>query len=218
MARIFYEIDAFTGPLPNGMASPASGRHRVPMKRLVWAAATIGGSPFAPRLGRRERSLEMQWREAMIRASVPPGPRYFYKSSSYKRLTPTEKGAVSFFLGQAQAKLFAHDFFHVDKFVAYDHYLEYLKLPRAGTRPDFLGYRGLQATIAVEAKGSSGGYSGHGGATAKKQAESIPGSGPPAAHDLRATCLLRRATNGALTLRTRRSDAIYPGQQWIRGS
>ena len=88
------------------------------MKRLAWAAATIGGNPFAPRLGRRERALEMRWREAMIRASVPPGPRYFYKSSSYRRLAPSEKGAVSFFLGQAQAKLFAHDFFHVDKFVA----------------------------------------------------------------------------------------------------
>lgn len=175
MASIFYEVEAFTHPLPNGMASPAKGRHRVPMKRLVWAAATIGGNPFAPRLRKRERALEMKWREAMIRASVPRGPRCFYKSSSYRRLAPSEKGAVSFFLGQAQAKLFAHDFFHVDKFVAYDHYLEYRKLPRAGTRPDFLGFRGMQTTIAVEAKGRSGYYDAAAVKTAKMQAESIPG-------------------------------------------
>jgi hypothetical protein len=175
MASIFYEIEAFTGPLPNGMVSPARGRRRVSMKRLAWVAATMGGSAFGPRLGSRERALEMQWREAMIRASVPPGPRYFYKSRSYKRLAPSEKGAVSFFLGQAQAKLFAHDFFHVDTFMPYDHYLEYLKVPRAGTRPDFLGYRGMQTTIAVEAKGTSGGYKATVVATAKKQAQSIPG-------------------------------------------
>jgi hypothetical protein len=144
------------------------------MKRLAWAAATIGGSPFGPRLGRRERALEMQWREAMIRASVPPGPTYFYQSRSYERLAPSEKGAVSFFLGQAQAKLFAHDFFHVGKFVAYDHYLEYLQIPRARTRPDFLGFRGMRTTIAVEAKGRSGYYDGALVRAAKKQAQSIP--------------------------------------------
>ena len=175
MASIFYEVEAFTGPLPNGMMSPAKGRHRVSMSRLAWAAATIGGNPFAPRLRGRERALEMQWREAMIRASVPAGPRYFYKSRSYRRLAPTEKGAVSFFLGQAQAKLFAHDFFHVGTFVAYDHYLEYLKVPRAGTRPDFLGFRGTHTTIAVEAKGTSGGYKDTVLAAAKVQAQSIPG-------------------------------------------
>jgi hypothetical protein len=133
MASIYYEIEAFTGPLPNGMVSPTSGRHRVSMKRLAWAAATLGGgSPFGPRLGKRERGLETQWRKAMVRASVPRGPSYFYQSRSYTRLAPSEKGAVSFFLGQAQAKLFAHDFFHVCKFVHYDHYLEYLKTPRPG--------------------------------------------------------------------------------------
>lgn len=140
MASIFYEIEEFTSPLPNGMVSPANGRHRVSMKRLAWAAGTVGVSPFAPRLGRRQRALEMQWRKAMIRASVPAGPSYFYQSGSYARLAPSEKGAVSFFLGQAQAKLFAHDFFHVSKFVLYDHYLEYVKAPRARTRPDFLGF------------------------------------------------------------------------------
>lgn len=175
MASIYYEIEAFTGPLPNGMVSPTSGRHRVSMKRLAWAAATINSNPFAPPLGGRERALEMQWREAMIRASVPLGPRYFYKSRSYRRLAPSEKGAVSFFLGQTQAKLFAHDFFHVNLFVPYDHYLEYLKVPRAGTRPDFLGFRGMRTTIAVEAKGRSGDYDATAVETAKKQAESIPG-------------------------------------------
>lgn len=48
MANIYYELDGFDGPLPNGLASPSSGNHRVSMGRLVWAAATIGTMPFAP--------------------------------------------------------------------------------------------------------------------------------------------------------------------------
>jgi hypothetical protein len=163
------------------------------MSRLAWAAATVGGNPFAPRFDRRERALEMKWREAMARASVPAGARYFYKSNSYRRLAPSEKGAVSFFLGQAQAKLFAHDFFQVDKFLAYDHYLEYRRLPRVGSRLDFLGFRGTQTTIAVEAKGRSGATTPRRSKPAKKQAESIPGDRrSPAAHGLRSPCLLRR--------------------------
>ena len=173
MASIYYDVKAFTNPLPNGLVSPASGRHRVPMTRLAWAAATVGANPFGPRLSRRERALEMQWRMAMIRAAVPPGPRYFYRSRSYERLAPSEKGAVSFFLGQAQAKLFAYDFFGISKFVAYDHYLEHLRIPRARTRPDFLGFRGTRTAITVEAKERSGGYPASLIEDAKKQAESI---------------------------------------------
>lgn len=174
VASIYYEIVAFTGPLPNGMVSRAEGHHRVSMKRLAWAAATLGGNPFGPRLGRRQRALEMQWRKAMIRASVPVGSKHFYQSRSYRRLAPTEKGAVSFFLGEAQAKLFAYDFFHVSKLVAYDHYLEYHKIHRSGTRPDFLGYQGMRTTIVLEAKGRSGYYSAAVVKAAKKQALSIP--------------------------------------------
>jgi hypothetical protein len=174
-SSIYYEIQAFSGPLPNGMVSPGSGRRPFSMKQLVWAAATIGGNPFGPRLGRRERALEMQWREAMIRASVPADSKHFYKSRSYRRgLTPTEKGAVSFFLGEAQAKLFACDFFHVSKLVAYDHYLEYHNIHRSGTRPDFLGYQGKRITIVLEAKGRSGYYSAAVVNAAKQQALSIP--------------------------------------------
>ncbi len=103
MPSIYYNLDGFAGPLPNGMASPTHGDHRVGAARLVWAAATIGITPFGPRL-QAGRALEFQWRAAMIRASIQFGPRYYLRSPHYARLDPSEKGAVSFFLGQARSQ------------------------------------------------------------------------------------------------------------------
>lgn len=173
MASIYYDVDRFTGHLPNGMTSPSSGNHRVGMARLVWAATTIGTTPFGPRL-QAGRALEVQWRGAMIRASIQPGPPYCQRSPRYARLDPSEKGAVSFFLGQAQAKLFAHDFFHVSRFVHYDAYLAYQGRPRRRTRPDFIGFYGRRVAIGVEAKGRSLGFGRNLIADAKRQASSLP--------------------------------------------
>ena len=173
MANIYYELDNFNGILPNGVASPASGDHRVGMARLVWAATTVGTTPFGPRL-HAGRALEVQWRSAMIRASIQPGPNAYWRSARYARLDPSEKGAVSFFLGQAQAKLFAHDFFRVSRLVHYDSYLAHRGRPRRKTRPDFIGFYGRHVSIGVEAKGRSQGFGRKLVTNAKKQASSLP--------------------------------------------
>lgn len=173
MANIYYEIDGFAGPLPNGLASPGTGNHRVGMARLVWAATTIGTTPFGPRL-HAGRALEVQWRSAMVRAAIQPDPRAWWRSARYARLDPSEKGAVSFFLGQAQAKLFAHDFFRVSRFVHYDAYLAYRGRPRRRTRPDFIGFYGRHVALGVEAKGRSLGFNRPLITKAKKQASSLP--------------------------------------------
>lgn len=173
--NIHYDVVAFPGRLPNGLVCPASGRHVTTMARLVWAATTAGVTPFGPRL-RYSRALEFQWRAAMMRASIQPDRGRFRCSDSYAQLDPSEKGAVSFFLGQAQAKLFAHDFFLISRLVSYDWYLAYLGRSRRGTRPDFIGFRGRSAAIGLEAKGRSPGRvkPRSVAATAKKQASSLP--------------------------------------------
>lgn len=174
MATIWYELENFTTPLPNGLVSPAGDYHNVGMARLAWAAATVGTTPYGPRSHRRAYPLELQWREAMMRASVTPDRRHHWRSNSYDRLDPAEKGAVSFFLGQAQAKLFAHDFFKVSRFVHLDSYLEHYGQPRTGTRPDFIGFRGRHTAIAVEAKGRSLGFESTLVSKAKNQVLSLP--------------------------------------------
>lgn len=185
MATIKYEIAGFTSPLPNGLVSPTSGEHNVPMGRLAWAAATIGTTPYGPRRQRRAYALELQWRESMMRASIQPRGACHWRSNSYARLDPAEKGAVSFFLGQAQAKLFAHDFFRISRFVHLDFVLEHTGQLRNRTRPDFLGLQGRNSAIAVEAKGRSLGCEDRLVDKAKDQVRSLPnikGYSPPVAY------------------------------------
>ncbi|MFI1952985.1 hypothetical protein ACH437_14225 [Streptomyces xinghaiensis] len=143
------------------------------MARLVWAAATIGTTPFGPRL-RAGQALELQWRSAMMRASIQPSTGIYSRSASYDRLDAAEKSAVSFFLGQAQAKVFAHDFFGVSRFVHLDAYLTHLGAPRSRTRPDFIGFHGRQVAVAAEVKGRSNGCTDKLIADAKKQAGNLP--------------------------------------------
>jgi hypothetical protein len=155
VATIKYETARFPSPLPSGLTIPKSGSHYVTPARLAWAAATVGYSPYGPTTSRRISNLEIQWRTAMVRASLSPQGRHFRCTDSYRRLDSSEKGALSFFLGQAQAKLFAHDMFRVFRLVHYDKYLEHLKTTRSKTRPDFIGFRHGGTAIAVEAKGRS---------------------------------------------------------------
>jgi hypothetical protein len=111
----------------------------------------------------------------MIRASLSPYNGHFRRSASYQRLDSSEKGALSFFLGQAQAKLFAHDIFQVFQFVHYDKYLGHIGITRRKTRPDFIGFRRGGTAIAVEAKGRSGLWDERLIESAKKQVEALPG-------------------------------------------
>jgi len=57
VAVIYYNIEDFNAPLPNGLVSPQGDDHRVPVGRLVWAAATIGAAHFGPRLRQRPAAL-----------------------------------------------------------------------------------------------------------------------------------------------------------------
>jgi hypothetical protein len=173
MASIYYDLAGFSGQLPNGVVNTTGAYQRFSMARLVWAAVTIGTTPFGPRL-HAGRALEVQWRSAMIRSAIQLESNAYRRSARYARLDPSEKGAVSFFLGQVQAKLFAAEFFHVSRFVHYDAYLTYRGQPRRSTRPDFIGFYGRDVAIGVEAKGRSDGFDAALIAKAKTQARSLP--------------------------------------------
>lgn len=173
MIEIYYDLRNFASALPNGLESPQYGYHPISGTGLAWAAATVGITPFGPR-PRRASALEIQWRIAMLYNSLTSEAKRLWRSDSYARLDPSEKGAVSFFLGQAQAKLFAHDFFGVDLFVHYDSYLAHHGGSRRTTRPDFIGFNGHNVSIGVEAKGRSNRFEPGLIARAKHQVSSLP--------------------------------------------
>lgn len=174
MVTINYESDHFPSSPANGPAILNSGSLSVHPARLAWAAATVAYSPYGPSANRRISPLEIQWRTAMVRTSLISRGGPFRRSTSYARLDSSEKGALSFFLGQAQAKLFAHELFRISRFVHYDKYLQHIGKPRSKTRPDFIGFRGDGTAIAVEAKGRSGMWDDQLVESAKEQVKALP--------------------------------------------
>jgi hypothetical protein len=67
----------------------------------------------------------------------------------YRRLDPSEKGAISFFLGQVSTKLFADQLLGVPILSRVDEALRVHGLPARGRRPDFYGYGPLVVAIQL---------------------------------------------------------------------
>lgn len=174
MTEINY--DAIDFPLVYSFG--ASGRLPVTPAALAWAAVTVGRTPFALPAPRRDRTFEATWRAAMVYANLVPdaGLSSFRRSDAYARLDMSEKSAVSFFLGQVQAKLFAERFFRVGVFAHLDAVLASRGMARSRTRPDFVGFNpGLRLALAVEAKGRSNGWTDALVSDAKRQVAALPG-------------------------------------------
>jgi hypothetical protein len=103
-------------------------------------------------------AIELKWRAAMAEASVEEWNGYWYKTDAYTRLDPSEKTAVSYFLGMAQAKITTELLLNVSHLIHLDAVLAALGQSTSVSRPDFIGFdfSSMSYTMAVEAKGRSG--------------------------------------------------------------
>ncbi|WP_141217060.1 hypothetical protein [Rhodococcus sp. 14-2483-1-2] len=93
----------------------------------------------------------------MVDANLVEARNHWIRSASYIHMNPTEKGMVSFFLGQLQAKLFAEEVLGIDYFAHYESYLLASGQSMSKSRPDFIGFdRRGRVFVNVEAKGRFG--------------------------------------------------------------
>jgi hypothetical protein len=168
---IYYEAVGF----PTRLSLTPSQYEHFSLAEIAWAAATVGHTPFSSPAPLPDLAFEMTWRVSMVWANLTPGNE-LRRSAAYQRLDPSEKSAVSFFLGQVQAKLFAHRLFGVAVFAHVDTVLERLGHRRARTRPDFVGINFVGTlALAVEAKGRTNGWTQPLVTRAKNQSRSLPG-------------------------------------------
>ncbi|MFC9692284.1 hypothetical protein ACFTSF_27300 [Kribbella sp. NPDC056951] len=170
MADLPYEANKFTS-----LNGPASGTLPVSMSRLVRAAMSVGATPIA--MGGHPRPLiELLWRGAMVQASLQETSGHWYKAPAYKFLDPSEKTAVSYFLGMTQAKISCELLLGVPHLIHLDSVLQLLGAPTRTSRPDLVGYDAFsrQFSISVEAKGRSGGWFDNIIDKAKDQARLMP--------------------------------------------
>jgi hypothetical protein len=138
---------------------------------------TVGTAPTPPG-GWSRPLIEMCWRAVMVLASLEPDPvsGRWRKSHSYDRLDPSEKSAVSYFLGLTQAKITCELLLGVPHLVHLDAVLTVHGMPIRDSRPDLIGFDPVSRAygIAVEAKGRTNGRTADVTAEAKKQAGLLP--------------------------------------------
>lgn len=134
--------------------------------QLVRAAATVGRDVPWTTAGINPIYLryERAWRIAMMQSCLRESPHRqsarVTRTDVYMTLDPSEKGAVSFFLGQATAKYVAEVMFGCIIFAHLDSARRHCGLPSVGRRPDFIGLCSDGRILVVEAKGRSGSLGG----------------------------------------------------------
>ena len=126
---------------------------------VVWAAITVGRASWSHVVGYGLCSdWEIIYRAAIVYANLTQGVGgYIHKSAAYIGLDPSEKGAVSYFLGLMSAKLLSERYLDVPWLLHLDRYRDLLDVELASgrSRPDLVGRSLQDKWIALEAKGRS---------------------------------------------------------------
>ena len=144
---------------PGGMVGP-SGELQTSWGDLLWAALTVGRPNTAHVFQHAQASYyEAVFRLSLVRMALEQQPfnGRFYRTDAFKSLDPTEKGAVSYFLGMAVCKLFASRLLATPWLLHLDVFRDQLDPAVLGgrSRPDLVGQDRTGAWHAFECKGRS---------------------------------------------------------------
>ena len=139
---------------------PAEGCLSTDWSDLLWAALTVGRPNTAHVFAHGEASYyEALFRLSLVRMALEHRSfsRSLHRTDAFRLLDPTEKGAVTYFLGMAVCTLFASSFLHTDFLLHLDVFRDQLNpvLLRGRSRPDLVGQDDKDAWHAFECKGRS---------------------------------------------------------------
>lgn len=174
MPLIPYEATNF----PTKAKKELHGSHslQVTWNDLVWAAITVGKPGISYVFGHGWHSIsDMVVRSHTIYANLLGVGGRIAKSTLYEGKDPTEKGATSYFLGMAVAKLFSEKLLDIT-------WLFHLSMAgplgvpirfRGPLEPDLIGLRPTGSWVVVEAKGRTNAFSDGALAKAKQQTMAV---------------------------------------------
>lgn len=155
MVSIPFETDSF----PIGTVANGNTNLSVNWDDILWAAVTVGRPNRHYVFRHGDASVyEAIFRWSVIRMALEqsgPHGRRLRRTAAYKTLDPTEKGAVSYFLGMTFCKLFAAKLLDTPWLLHLDVFRPLLNLALAGkSRPDLVGqHNGSGVWHAFECKG-----------------------------------------------------------------
>lgn len=173
MPKIAYTAEGFPVPF-----EAVNGRHDLDISWpfLVWSAISVGRAELMHIVRHGEFSMfEMVYRAAIIFANLCDD-RYgsFKRSEAYDGLDPSEKGAISYFLGLTVAKAFAARILGVPWLLHLDVYRQELQANILGrTRPDLVGQTTAGEWVVIEAKGRTKAFAPQSLERAKQQAQML---------------------------------------------
>jgi hypothetical protein len=142
----------------------------------VWSAISVGRAELIHIVRYGQFSLfEIAYRSAIIFANLcDDGAGRIKRSQAYDGLDPSEKGAVSYFLGLATAKAFAEMALGVPWLMHLDVYREELAPILSGlSKPDLVGQTAGGAWVTIEAKGRTNTFDQAALTRAKEQAQML---------------------------------------------
>jgi hypothetical protein len=159
-----------------GVAFTASNEITFSWEELCRSAITVGRKSWADVLqfGTYSR-YEMGWRLGILYANLREGPDgELQKTRAFERLDPSEKGAISYFLGLVVAKLVAERLFGVAWLLHLDVYSQSLNpTVHLGEKPDFVGMDTTRRWVVIESKGRTHGITAALMQDAKRQTRSL---------------------------------------------
>lgn len=153
--RLPYTNEAFpSGVLPNG-----SHELTVVWDEILWAALTIGRPSVHHAFAHGSASYyEAMFRLSLVRMALEqygPSATRLRRTSAYKNLDPTEKGAISYFLGMTLCKVFASRLLATPWLLHLDIFKSIIPTSVLGrSRPDLFGQQtGSGDWLSFETKG-----------------------------------------------------------------
>jgi hypothetical protein len=142
---------------------------------IIWSAISIGKISIFEYLRYNKYSYhELVFRISMIEAYLKVSNGKLQKSDIYLNLDPSEKGAISYYIGNVMTNLISTKFLGIKRILHYDLVKRSLLLSvSSNNKPDFVcqNYRG--EWIILESKGRSGGFEKEAIVKAKTQLKSI---------------------------------------------
>lgn len=177
------DLKALNFPPAVGVQNGAQ-RWNLPWNELVWAAVSVGKGSLAHMVQHGQYSMfEIIFRAAMVYANLlEKQDARFARSEAYDGLDPSEKGAVSYFLGLALTKAFVAEKLDVPWLMHLDLYRTRFGVNLApGERPDLFGHDSQGRWIVAESKGRTNTHDKKALAKAKSQASQVidVGGSPP---------------------------------------
>lgn len=160
MPRIEYTSVDF--PRSNPKVSPGTRWENFGWNDLIWAAITVGrGGWFDVIRFGTPSTYEILFRACLLKTAIQASStaRSFEWTGAYRNLDPSEKGAVSYFIGLTMCKLFAERFLDVPWLLHLDVYRSQLNpvLLRGRSRPDLVGQSLGGDWVVFESKGRTSG-------------------------------------------------------------